>query len=63
MWGRITCPTLLVYGEESWFGNPAEDGRMDAFKNARLESIPEAGHWAHHDQLSRFLEIVRDFLH
>ena len=63
MWGRITCPTLLVYGEESWFGNPAEDGRMDAFKNAQLESIPEAGHWAHHDQLSRFLEIVRDFLH
>ena len=62
MWGRITCPTLLVYGEESWFGNPAEDGRMDAFKNARLESIPNAGHWAHHDQLDRFLELVQDFL-
>jgi pimeloyl-ACP methyl ester carboxylesterase len=62
MWGRITCPTLLVYGEESWFGNPAEDGRFDAFKNARLESIPNAGHWAHHDQLDLFLEIVQDFL-
>ena len=27
LWSRIACPTLLLYGKESWSGNPAEDGR------------------------------------
>ena len=26
LWGRITCPTLLVYGKESWAGSPARTG-------------------------------------
>ena len=23
LWARIACPTLLVYGKESWASNPA----------------------------------------
>lgn len=62
LWGRITCPTLLVYGRESWASNPAVDGRANHFTNARVELFDNAGHWVHHDQLDRFVNVVRDFL-
>ena len=35
LWARITCPTLLVYGKESWASNPADDGRAQAFPQRR----------------------------
>ncbi|MBN8874915.1 MAG: alpha/beta hydrolase [Rhodospirillales bacterium] len=62
LWGRITCPTLLVHGTESWATNPAEDGRAGYFRNARVLGIEKAGHWVHHDRLSVFLEAIREFL-
>jgi pimeloyl-ACP methyl ester carboxylesterase len=62
LWGRISCPTLLLYGKESRSGNPAEDGRAAAFRHATVVGIDRAGHWLHHDQLDEFLRIVRDFL-
>ncbi|MBN8906013.1 MAG: alpha/beta hydrolase, partial [Rhodospirillales bacterium] len=62
LWGRITCPTLLVHGTESWATNPAVDGRAEHFRNARVLGIEKAGHWVHHDQLDVFLSAVRDFL-
>ena len=61
-WGRISCPTLLVRGAESWASDPAKDGRADAFKNARVANVDGAGHWVHHDQLDEFLALVRGFL-
>ena len=62
LWGNITCPTMLVYGKESWAKNPAEDGRADYFRNARVLGVPDAGHWVHHDQLAFFVDAVRGFL-
>jgi pimeloyl-ACP methyl ester carboxylesterase len=62
LWSRITCPTLLLYGKESWSGNPAEDGRAKAFRHATVVGIEGAGHWLHHDRLDDFLRIVREFL-
>ena len=62
LWGRITCPTLLLYGKESRSGNPDEDGRAAAFRHATVVGIDHAGHWLHHDRLDEFLRIVRDFL-
>jgi pimeloyl-ACP methyl ester carboxylesterase len=62
LWGRITCPTLLVYGKESWASNPLEDGRAAHFRNAEVVTFEEAGHWVHHDRLDAFLERVRAFL-
>ncbi|MGE0419524.1 MAG: alpha/beta fold hydrolase [Acetobacteraceae bacterium] len=62
LWGRISCPTLLVYGKESWARSPAEDGRLDYFANAKVLPVPGAGHWVHHDQLDFFVRSVRDFL-
>jgi pimeloyl-ACP methyl ester carboxylesterase len=61
-WRRISCPTLLVRGLESWAGDPAKDGRLGAFPNARSVGIADAEHWVHHDQLDEFLRVVRDFL-
>jgi pimeloyl-ACP methyl ester carboxylesterase len=62
LWSRISCPTLLAYGRESWASNPAEDGRLAHFRNARLVMFDDAGHWVHHDRLDRFLEEAEAFL-
>jgi pimeloyl-ACP methyl ester carboxylesterase len=62
MWTRIACPTLLVYGKESWAKNPAEDGRARYFRDARVLGVERAGHWVHHDRLDEFLREVRAFL-
>src|ERR1700752_798030 len=50
LWARIACPTLLVYGKESWASNPAEDGRAKHFSNAEVVTFERAGHWVHHDR-------------
>jgi pimeloyl-ACP methyl ester carboxylesterase len=62
LWGRITCPTLLVRGADSWASDPSVDGRDQPFQDARCVTIPAAGHWVHHDQLGAFLETVGSFL-
>ncbi|MBV8594451.1 MAG: alpha/beta hydrolase, partial [Caulobacteraceae bacterium] len=51
LWARIACPTLLVYGAESWASNPERDGRLRHFQNARVVVFDKAGHWVHHDRL------------
>ncbi len=62
LWTSITCPTLLVYGAESWASNPAEDGRLAHFQNARVSRYERAGHWVHHDRLDAFVAEARAFL-
>ena len=62
LWARISCPTLLAYGKESWASNPAEDGRAKHFKTAEVVLFEKAGHWVHHDQLDAFVDTVRKFL-
>ncbi|HJQ17559.1 MAG TPA: alpha/beta hydrolase [Allosphingosinicella sp.] len=62
LWARISCPTLLVYGSESWASNPVEDGRAAYFSNARVAMFEKAGHWVHHDRLEAFLAEVAAFL-
>jgi pimeloyl-ACP methyl ester carboxylesterase len=62
LWESITCPTLLVYGNESWAKHPDDDGRLACFRNARVLPVAKAGHWVHHDQLDLFLREVRAFL-
>lgn len=62
LWQRIICPTLLVYGKQSWASNPAEDGRAAHFHNARVSLYDNAGHWVHHDRHDDFLAEVTAFL-
>lgn len=61
-WRRISCPTLLCIGLNSWASNPAQDGRMAHFSDARLVEFADAGHWLHHDQFDQFLAELRAFL-
>jgi pimeloyl-ACP methyl ester carboxylesterase len=61
LWAAIACPTLLVYGKESWATNPLEDGRARHFRHAEVVSFEKAGHWVHHDRLDAFLETVEAF--
>lgn len=62
LWSLITCPTLLLYGADSWASNPAEDGRARHFANAEVRLYENAGHWLHHDQFDRFIAELRGFL-
>lgn len=63
MFGRITCPTLLVHGLESWATDPQADSRTDHFNcPVQVEGVADAGHWVHHDQLEVFVEAVSRFL-
>jgi pimeloyl-ACP methyl ester carboxylesterase len=62
LWGRIACPTLLVYGGDSWASNPAEDGRLGYFSNAEVALFEGAGHWVHHDKTEAFVARVKAFL-
>ena len=62
LWGRITCPTLLMRGADSFSRDPSEDGTLDHFNTAEFVTVEEAGHWVHHDQLDEFLKLVRNFL-
>jgi pimeloyl-ACP methyl ester carboxylesterase len=62
LWGRIQCPTLLIRGTESWASDPLQDGRAAFFKDAQVANIEKAGHWVHHDQLEKFLDVVQEFL-
>ena len=62
LWARITCPTLLAYGRESWASNPATDGRLQHFNTAHVELFEGAGHWVHHDKLEKFMAVTEAFL-
>ncbi len=62
IWSAITCPTLLMYGQDSWASNPEKDGRALAFRTARVISFEKAGHWLHHDQFEKFIAGLRAFL-
>jgi pimeloyl-ACP methyl ester carboxylesterase len=62
IWNQIRCPVLLIRGNESWAGDPEEDGRANAFHDYRSVVIEDAGHWVHHDQLDAFLKVTKEFL-
>ena len=62
LWGAITCPTLLMYGANSWASNPERDGRLAHFNTARVIEFENAGHWLHHDQFDRFVAEVKAFI-
>ncbi|APZ97892.1 alpha/beta hydrolase [Sphingopyxis sp. QXT-31] len=62
LWAKISCPTLLLYGADSWASNPEKDGRIEHFGNAKVIEFENAGHWLHHDQFDRFMSTLDDFL-
>lgn len=62
LFASIEAPVLLMYGKESWARSPAEDGRIEPFRNAELAEFDDAGHWLHHDRFEDFIGTLRRFL-
>ncbi len=62
IWAQVRSPVLLVKGAESWALDPDKDGRARVIRDHRTVTVAGAGHWVHHDQLERFLEVVIEFL-
>ena len=62
IWARIQAPVLLIKGAESWAPDPEKSGRALSIASYESVIIQDAGHWVHHDQLDRFVEVVSKFL-
>jgi pimeloyl-ACP methyl ester carboxylesterase len=62
LWSRITCPTLLMWGDESFLSDPEAAGLLAHFKRAELVKLSGAGHWLHHDRLDEVLASLQQFL-
>ena len=59
---RIAAPTLVVHGAEDPMPLAGSAEWKSAFPNARLEVIPDAGHYPHAEQPDRFFPAVEAFL-
>jgi 3-oxoadipate enol-lactonase len=48
--GNISCPVLLLVGESDPMGPRASEIIAERLPNARLEVVPNSGHWLHVEQ-------------
>ena len=62
IWTLVTCPVLLINATEGFEHRIGHDGSHAYFSNHTIETIPDAGHWLHHDQFARCLELISAFL-
>ena len=60
-WVEVTCPVLLLVGEESG-GRRADADNARHFRDARAVTVPGAGHWVHHDRLDVVVHEIRRHL-
>ena len=56
-------PTLVIWGERDAYLGPdlAEPSRDDVPNLDRVERLPEASHWVHHDEPERVTQLLTDF--
>jgi pimeloyl-ACP methyl ester carboxylesterase len=59
----ISAPTLVIWGErDSYLGSDlAEPERDDVPNLDRVERLPDASHWVHHDEAERVNQLLIDF--
>ncbi|MDE2361252.1 MAG: alpha/beta hydrolase [Hyphomicrobiales bacterium] len=62
LWARITCPTLLLMAGDSFLGASKSTDLAGYFRNARIETIADAGHWLHHDRPAETIGAITRFL-
>lgn len=62
LWRAVVCPVLFIQGRESFMPNPAQDGRMALFQQARIIEYESATHWPHHDRFEDFMADMKAFL-
>lgn len=59
---QISCPILLLQGEDSPFYHDNDSEYIKTLQNCTVINVPNTGHWLHHEQTDRFLEEVNAFL-
>ncbi len=60
---EITCPTLVLVGEEDVLTTPEENKRIaEAVRGAKFQTIPSAGHMSNMEQPEVFNQAVASFL-
>jgi pimeloyl-ACP methyl ester carboxylesterase len=59
---RITCPTLLFWGKQSFARDPEGDPQADAIPCKRIVKVDRAGHWLHHDRRELFIRVTKELL-
>jgi pimeloyl-ACP methyl ester carboxylesterase len=59
----ISAPTLVIWGEDDGYLGPdlAEPDHDDVPNLDRVERLPDASHWVHHDQPERVNRLLADF--
>ncbi len=59
----ISAPTLLIWGERDRYLGPGvrEPDPKDVPGLERIESLPNASHWVHHDEAERVNQLLIDF--
>jgi pimeloyl-ACP methyl ester carboxylesterase len=59
----IKAPTLIIWGERDRYLDPelAEPDRADVPNLDRVERLPDASHWVHHDEHERVTQLLSDF--
>jgi pimeloyl-ACP methyl ester carboxylesterase len=62
LWRKVTCPTLLLYGKQSWEPETPREELADALPNRRIVEFERSGHWLQHDQFDDFITVLREFL-
>jgi epoxide hydrolase 4 len=60
----ISTPTLVIWGQGDRYLGPklAEPHHEDVPGLDRVERLPDASHWVHHDEAERVNELLVDFL-
>ena len=59
----ISAPTLVIWGERDRYLGPelAEPDHDDVPNLDRVERLPDASHWVHHDEAERVTQLLIDF--
>ena len=59
----ISAPTLVIWGQDDHYLGPelAEPEHDDVPNLDRVERLPDASHWVHHDEAERVTQLLTDF--
>jgi pimeloyl-ACP methyl ester carboxylesterase len=60
VYGRITVPVTLVYGNHDWSRPPEREANLALLPGARSLALPDSGHFAALEQPARVAEILLD---
>lgn len=58
----VACPTLVVWAEHTPFKPAEADARVALLRDARVVTVPGAGHNLHHEQPQATAEVISAFL-